>query len=124
MGGSGSNALPVELLSFSGDCDSEGNILTWQTASEFNSSHFVVEWSRDGINWESVQEVSAYGFSNENQSYSVIHKQNQTSTSYYRLSQFDLDGTIEIFVDKIIELRCNSNDDQNIQIPHQSFGPA
>ena len=116
MGGSGSNALPVELLLFSGDCDSEGNILTWQTASEFNSSHFVVEWSRNGINWEVVEEVTAYGFSNENQSYSIMHKPNQTSTSYYRLSQFDLDGTMEIFSDKIIELSCNSNDDQNIQI--------
>jgi hypothetical protein len=41
---------------------------------------------------------------------------NLTSTSYYRLSQFDLDGTIEIFSDKIIELSCNSNDDQSIQV--------
>jgi hypothetical protein len=47
-GSGNNNPLPVELVSFSGVCDNGLINLTWQTASEFNSSHFDVEKSRDG----------------------------------------------------------------------------
>ena len=34
------NALPVELVSFSGACNDGVVELIWETASEYNSSHF------------------------------------------------------------------------------------
>ena len=116
MGGSGFNALPVELISFTGECDHGNNVITWQTASEYNSSHFVVEWSRDGIIWEEIEEVAAAGFSNENQNYSITHDPNQASFSYYRLTQFDIDGENEVFSNQIIELSCTSNNNQEILV--------
>ncbi|MDG1736104.1 MAG: GEVED domain-containing protein [Crocinitomicaceae bacterium] len=116
IGGSDSNALPVELTSFTGECNQGGNILAWQTSSEYNSSHFVVEWSRDGMNWEAIEEVTAAGFSNEVRNYTVIHETNHTSYSYYRLSQFDIDGENEIFSNQIIELSCGTMKSQDIQV--------
>ncbi len=50
-GGNDNNPLPVELLNFNGTCE-EGMVnLVWQTASEFNSSHFDVEKSTNGETW-------------------------------------------------------------------------
>ncbi len=64
-GDNNNNPLPVELVSFTGACD-EGIInLTWQTASEFNSSHFDVEKSRDGENWQLLTTLPSAGTSNE-----------------------------------------------------------
>ena len=46
--GKGSEPLPVELLSFSGEC-SEGVVsLNWQTASEQNSDYFFLATSSSG----------------------------------------------------------------------------
>ena len=39
--------LPVELVSFSGECTDGLVYLEWQTASEQNSEDFELEYSRD-----------------------------------------------------------------------------
>ena len=59
------NPLPVELVSFSGACNDGLVELIWETASEYNSSHFDVENSRDGITWDVVKTIEAAGNSNE-----------------------------------------------------------
>ena len=46
------NVLPVELVSFGANCESENVILYWETASEHNSSSFILERSVDGGIWE------------------------------------------------------------------------
>jgi uncharacterized repeat protein (TIGR02543 family) len=92
-GAGGSNQpLPVELLSFTAECANESIILKWQTASEFNSSHFDVEKSTDGLNWNTIGQLPAAGNSNELLSYSLEDASKRTNTSYYRLNQVDIDG--------------------------------
>ena len=96
VGGS-NNPLPVELLSFSGVCE-EGIInLTWQTASEFNSSHFDVEKSRDGENWQLLTSVPSAGTSNELITYQSFDKNGTDGNNYYRLRQVDIDGTEKVY---------------------------
>ena len=36
-------ALPVEMVSFEGSNTEQGNLLIWKTASEHNSSHYLIE---------------------------------------------------------------------------------
>jgi uncharacterized repeat protein (TIGR02543 family) len=92
-GAGGSNQpLPVELLSFSAECASESITLKWQTASEFNSSHFEVEKSTDGLNWNTIGQLPAAGNSNELLSYSFQDVAKSINTIYYRLNQVDNDG--------------------------------
>jgi hypothetical protein len=100
-GAEGNNQpLPVELVSFSGTCE-EGNIhLTWKTASEFNSSHFDVEKSRDGENWQLLTLVPSAGTSNELLTYHTVDQNATDGNNYYRLRQVDIDGT-EKFYDPI-----------------------
>jgi hypothetical protein len=92
-GAGGSNQpLPVELLSFTAECANESILLKWQTASEFNSSHFDVEKSTDGLNWSTIGLLPAAGNSNELLSYSFEDASKIANTSYYRINQVDIDG--------------------------------
>jgi hypothetical protein len=92
-GAGGSNQpLPVELLSFSAECANEIITLKWQTASEFNSSHFEVEKSTNGLNWNTIGQLPAAGNSNELLSYSFQDVAKSINTIYYRLNQVDNDG--------------------------------
>lgn len=105
--GKGSEPLPVELLSFSGDC-SEGVVsLNWQTASEHNSDYFSISRSDDGNIWNEITQIGSAGFSNELLQYSC-NDYPHSAMNYYRLSQIDFDGTTEVFDNDIIAVDCNS----------------
>ncbi len=86
--------LPIELTSFTGeekDCRID---LVWQTQTETNSSHFIVQESSDGLSFSDLERVEAAGFS------AVLLTYNFTDEisgvyNYYRLKQVDLDGSYE-----------------------------
>ena len=96
-GSGNNNPLPVELVSFSGVCDNGLINLTWQTASEFNSSHFDVEKSRDGENWQVLTKIQSAGTSNELITYQTADHSAIDGNNYYRLRQVDIDGTEKVY---------------------------
>jgi hypothetical protein len=96
-GSGNNNPLPVELVSFSGVCDNGLINLTWQTASEFNSSHFDVEKSRDGENWQVLTKIQSAGTSNELITYQTADHSAIDGNNYYRLRQVDIDGTDKVY---------------------------
>ncbi|MDX1652406.1 MAG: hypothetical protein R3277_07940 [Brumimicrobium sp.] len=84
--------LPIELSDFDVvSVDGENRIL-WSTYSEINNSHFIIEHSLDGLNWEEVGQVSGAGNSSEVLFYEFTHRSAQPEVEYYRLSQVDFDG--------------------------------
>ncbi len=86
--------LPIELSSFSGEeinCEIE---LIWQTLTETNSSHFMVQKSKDGVTFSDLDRVEAARFSNAPLSYNYIDE-TPGIYNYYRLKQVDLDGSYE-----------------------------
>lgn len=93
--------FPVELLYFYGEKEGNNVRLDWQTATEINNSHFDVEWSKDGINFEKIGEVAGAGTTNEVQFYEFfddlnrVSFQNRHGLHYYRLKQHDFDGKYE-----------------------------
>jgi len=94
-GESGPTPMPVELISFKSFSKGEHIKLDWATASEINSSHFDVQRSVNGIDFETVGTQNAKGFSSIKVDYSFLDEQPEAGTSYYRLKQTDLDGTYE-----------------------------
>lgn len=88
-------SLPIELVSFSGTCLESSNLIIWKTASEYNTSHFNLESSIDGENWDTVTTISAAGYSNDLINYSFTDKQFRGLTVYYNLIQFDNDGNFK-----------------------------
>jgi hypothetical protein len=88
--------LPVELISFDGEQIDNGISLNWKTAQEINNSHFIVERSRDGVDWDSIGvELAMAGNSGAN--YSFFDTRPFSGTNYYRLIQVDIDGSQKTF---------------------------
>lgn len=103
-----SNPLPIELVRFSGECDGNSVHLSWTTASEVNVSHFEVERTLNGINFDKIAEIPATGFSTNLNSYSAQDAHPYVGTAYYRLKNVDLDGSFEI--SDLIAVGCMNSD--------------
>lgn len=89
--------LPVTLAYFKATCEKGIVDLNWKTLSEINADYFVVEKSTNGRNWEVLNHVDAAQNTIEVRTYNTKDFKPATGTNYYRLSQTDLDGTLDIF---------------------------
>ena len=117
------NALPVELVSFSGDCEDGLVNLEWQTASENNSEDFELEYSRDGVDWSLIHTEPAAGFSTELITYNFDHNQAISGDNYYRLTQNDIDGSSVVYDNLVINASCQSTENGYFSVfPNPSAG--
>jgi hypothetical protein len=84
--------VDAELV-FSGEVKADGNLLKWTTFSEVNNDYFTLEFSRDGISYETIAIVDGAGNSTTNKNYNFTHKNVPNGVGYYRISTTDFDGT-------------------------------
>jgi hypothetical protein len=99
----GGVGLPVTWAGFDAVAKESGNDLTWKTASEVNTSHFEVEYSYDGINYnKSAIKVPAAGSSQTIQTYNYTHKDVSTFV-YYRIKQVDMDSRFDYSATKLVK---------------------
>jgi len=92
------SALPVELTSFQANCSESNTVdVTWSTASEHNTSHFRVDKSRNGTDWDVLGTIGAAGNSQSLIDYALTDYFPNPGINYYRLLQYDMDGTFETF---------------------------
>lgn len=89
------SALPITLVSFNAMPQKNSVELKWVTASEKNTSFFEIEKSIDGELFEVIDKVDAAGTSIEMLTYSELDRNPTQGISYYRLKQFDLDGSFK-----------------------------
>lgn len=85
--------LPVELVDFNGVNNGVENQLQWSTQSELNNDYFSLQYSVDGIHWKTIKTLEGAGTTSEEQLYSTSHRDFEIGVNYYRLEQFDYDGT-------------------------------
>jgi len=90
------SALPIELLSFTGNQQNESILTNWKTASEENNDFFTLEHSLDGYEFEFLGEMDGKGNSTITNDYRFVHLDPTVGTNYYRLSQTDFDGTSKV----------------------------
>jgi len=87
-------SLPLSLVSFTAQLNNETVNLSWVSALQINTSHFVVQRSVDGVNYDD----DAIVFTTENGSVTTDYQyadnidEIKTSLIYYRLKIVDLDG--------------------------------
>jgi hypothetical protein len=87
--------LAVELLSFDATNKADKNLLNWQTASEINNSHFLIQKSKDGQNFVDIGTVKGHGTTTTPQYYDFVDEKPFLGINYYRLKQVDNDGKAE-----------------------------
>jgi len=88
-----SKTLPVELVSFQTKKHVEGVELSWKTASEHNNSHFMIYRAGEDQQFLPLTNIAGKGNSNQLQTYSFTDKAPLNGHNYYKLIQFDFDGT-------------------------------
>jgi len=85
--------LPVELTKFVATKRGSEVELEWTTASELNNSHFMIEKSYDGVNYQPIGKVNGNGTTSTVSQYGFTDDSPWTSRNYYRLAQYDYDGS-------------------------------
>ncbi|MBL0152161.1 MAG: T9SS type A sorting domain-containing protein [Chitinophagaceae bacterium] len=99
--------LPVQLISFNASLNTNNKVdLRWTTAAEVNFSHFVVEKSTDGKNFNDAGLVFATGGVATNSNYMLSDNlgTNPATVIYYRLRSVDLDGESDYSETRIIRI--------------------
>ncbi len=84
--------LPIELVNFNATLMNSWVKLTWSTLSELNNDHFVIERTKDGVDFETVSLIKGNGTSSQTHNYQSIDFSPFQGKSYYRLNQVDFDG--------------------------------
>ena len=116
-GGAG-QPLPVELSAFTASCQDNGVLLHWITESEQNSSHFDVEKSSNGSDWNVISTLEAAGNSTESIHYTHLDLDKSMLEAYYRLNQVDVDGTNKFYGP--IHTTCENEDITAYSFPNPS----
>ncbi|NOT52593.1 MAG: T9SS type A sorting domain-containing protein [Chitinophagaceae bacterium] len=85
--------VPVELTEFKGTLQNNKTaLLQWTTSAEYNSKHFELERSFDGVNFRKITTIAAAGNSTTTRQYSYVDREPLTEKNYYRLRTVDMDN--------------------------------
>lgn len=84
--------LPVTLISFLGKASEEHVLLEWATAREKDNKHFVLQRSRNGKDWQDLQEIKGQGTTAEVSTYQTTDGRPMLGDNFYRLRQVDFQG--------------------------------
>jgi hypothetical protein len=89
--------FPLELIDFYGKEYNNTVELFWETANEVNTDYFVIEKSYDAIEWEQIGTTPAAGNYQYNLAYNFTDESPKNGNNYYRLKQYDADGSYETY---------------------------
>ena len=100
--------LPVIWHNFSATLQpgSRSVALNWSTLKEWESSHFEIERSENGIaSFEKIGEEKSVGWSDAETSYQFLDRYLPLDHSrlYYRIKQVDFDGTTDYSATRMVE---------------------
>jgi hypothetical protein len=111
-------SLPVELTYFDGVKQDGFNLLKWQTASEHNSSHFIVEKTTTGDfdNSSVIGNLMGSGNSQEIIDYDLLDMKVENTINYYRLIQYDFDGEYKVYPIIAIDNRIQKDIDKIVDL--------
>ncbi|MEI6021830.1 MAG: T9SS type A sorting domain-containing protein, partial [Bacteroidota bacterium] len=88
-----SGPLPIKLINFDALTQLNKVKLIWQTATEKNNRHFIIEKSQNAIDYTVLGCVKGAGNSSVIQRYELTDFNPIYGINYYRLKQIDFDGT-------------------------------
>lgn len=108
--------LPVKFAGFTSNCKEDGAVLQWSTYSEQNASHWIIERSRDGAQWDIIAEVPAYGNTNSLMNYEYKDLAASNFEGYYRLLQVDFDGLSEYYGPFYLGCLDGSNEEMQVNV--------
>ncbi len=115
-----SNVVPVQLIYFRGQAESNRVRLNWATATETNSDYFSIERSVDLKEFLPIGKITSLGESRQRHEYSFLDEAPLPGVNYYRLKQVDKDLAFEY--SKIIAVSSQSQASDFVIYPNPSDG--
>jgi Secretion system C-terminal sorting domain len=106
--------LPVEILDFKATTQNDNAILSWTTAYESNNSHFEIERSANGNQFENIGRLIGKGTTSQTNQYNFTDYAPQLGTNFYRLKQVDYDGKYKY--SKILNIVLDNKQKQTITV--------
>ncbi|MBX3238783.1 MAG: T9SS type A sorting domain-containing protein [Chitinophagaceae bacterium] len=106
--GSITTALPVEFISFTARKENCSALLEWKTGMEQNNSHFLVQRSTNGRDFETIGTIHSKGNSTIVREYRYTDATAPQGTTYYRITQVDFDGKNKSTEIKSLRMDCNN----------------
>ncbi len=103
---SGSNPLPLYLVSIQANKQGNNITVSWNTVSEVDLLKYDVEYSADGTRFASIGFVNARNSAAAN-TYNFLHTKPGAGINYYRLKIVSNNGTIKY--SQIVSVKNNSN---------------
>ena len=100
-------AAPVKFIDFNARSSGSNVLLIWQTASEQNSNYFSIDRSSDGISFTSIGNIKAAGNSDNSLSYSFTDRNPLDGNNYYRITEYDNDGSVTISSVQSVDITNN-----------------
>ena len=88
-------ALPVEWLNINARGIPNGAEVVWSPGSEDNNSHFIIERTIDGMDWENIGRITGAGYATTINNYSVTDENPNKDINYDRVKQVDFDGQFD-----------------------------
>lgn len=88
--------LPVSVTNFAVKRNNDQAEITWKTTTEKENAMFIIERSADGINFSKLGSIQGAGTSASARDYRFYDNMPVNGLNYYRLSQVDNDGQINL----------------------------
>lgn len=85
--------LPVTLTSMNAEQVGNEIEINWEVTSEENCAFYLIEKSINGLEWTDLGSVETGQHAGSNRHYSLIDSAPNQGIQYYRLKQFDYNGT-------------------------------
>lgn len=104
------NPLPVELMSFSAECDNDKVAVKWSTVTETNCDYFIVDKMYEGEKFSQIAKIRGSGNSNQIINYQIEDNSTKNQVTYYRLTQVDFSGIADVMDERIVATNCNVTD--------------
>lgn len=111
-----SNPLPVELAFFRAKAQRRSVKLHWQTASETNNSHFLLQKRTNASGWQRTDSLHGHGTSLQPHNYRTVDSNPSAGANYYRLKQVDRDGTFEMHGIEVVRVEAPAFDKLALQL--------
>jgi len=89
--------LPVKLEEYKVAKRQTDVVVNWKTSGEMDVKYFSVEYSLDGIQFVSLKNMESKGKGGNGAEYKFIHTTPVKGIQYYRLVEYNLDGSKTYF---------------------------
>ncbi|MGB3798373.1 MAG: T9SS type A sorting domain-containing protein [Lewinella sp.] len=88
-----SSVAPITLLSWTTEQKPDHIALNWETADETDNDYFLISHSTNGVDFSELATISGKGTTEFTSTYRYRDYHAEPGTNYYRIQQFDYDGT-------------------------------